>query len=884
MGLLFCNRQQLSIAALLLSISTFSFAMQKGEPLWLQESASQITTATTEYQVTSGYSVPMHPNGLSRLLANKQPNFDILIPLPDGNQRVFTLSKTQVMAPSLADKYPDIRSFIGIDKGNPANSGRFDLSPDGFSGMFKYNGEWVILTFDKRSEQPQYISYFSKHEIIDAQARTQNKPDYLSLADQFRQADPAVYQAKTAARPNGDAVTTYRIAISAAAEYTSENGGEASALAEIVRLLNRINQVLLSDLAIQFELVANNDRLIFTDAETDPFINDASEDLDANQRTIDQLVGSSNYDIGHLLNTDPGGLAAIDSICNTRFKARGQSGSSRPFGEKFYIQLVIHELGHQLGANHTFNASNSGSCTDDQRSSVSAVEPGSGSTIMSYAGICAKQNLQDDADGYFHNFSIEEIRDNLNRRNCGETTNQGNSIPNISTATIRHVIPANTPFMLTADATDTDNDPLTYTWDQINSGSDLGATESNVEMSMDNGANPLFRSYSPTDSATRYFPNLQDVLNGTLSFGEVYPTTKRQLNFELLVRDGKGGVNTLQAFIDVEPSDDAFAFNTPQPKVRWKGGQLQSVSWNVAATDLAPINCSEVDILLDADGDSVFESTMLANTPNDGEQEVLVPSTNTSRARLKMQCSDNIFYAVNPGSFSILPGDNPVAPLIINQVASEIDEDMSVTIGFSELIVDDPDSSYPSNFTLTVLPGANYSANGNTITPSSNFFGILRVNLQVNDGINDSNIFAFSVQVLPVNDPPLAVDDDVSIVQGNGTFTFDALRNDIDVDFDDFTLVEITYLGNAQVNIVNGLIQYTAANSFFGTDTITYRIQDPSFATDTGTINIQVSPRDTTPAPTPAPPGPSDSGGSLGVFLLCLALLRLCRVAWLEGQ
>jgi hypothetical protein len=138
--------------------------------------------------------------------------------------------------------------------------------------------------------------------------------------------------------------------------------------------------------------------------------------------------------------------------------------------------------------------------------------------------------------------------------------------------------------------------------------------------------------------------------------------------------------------------------------------------------------------------------------------------------------------------------------------------------------------------------------------------------------------------VLPVNDPPLAVDDDVSIVQGNGTFTFDALRNDIDVDFDDFTLVEITYLGNAQVNIVNGLIQYTAANSFFGTDTITYRIQDPSFATDTGTINIQVSPRDTTPAPTPAPPGPSDSGGSLGVFLLCLALLRLCRVAWLEGQ
>ncbi|GAA0853737.1 reprolysin-like metallopeptidase [Aliiglaciecola litoralis] len=869
---------RVSLATMLLCVSSWSLASPHEQPLWLKESAKSQSLSDYQTQVSAGNRVVINPQGLAKLQANDEPQFDVIVPLPDGSETTFALTEIQVMAPQLAAKFPEIRSFKGVDITDPANTGRFDLSPQGFSGMFKYQGNWTLLNFEKGEDKHHYLSYFAKDEINQATHINLDRPDYLRLPNEARKSTLTELAAKQAARPNGNSVTTYRLAISAAAEYTRINGGEAGTLAELGRLVNRINQIFLTDLAIQFELVANNDRLIFTDGESDPFVNDASEDLDANQRTIDDLIGSANYDMGHVVNTDPGGLATIQSICVNGFKARGQSGSSRPTDESFYIQLVIHEFGHQLAADHTFNASSTGACTDDQRSRLAAVEPGSGSTLMSYAGLCAKQNLQDDADSYFHSFSIEQIRDNLDSMSCGTSVANGNTIPNISSAPINHSIPANTPFMLTAEVTDADNDSLTFIWDQIDPGNFSGSTSSDDELIVDNGANPLFRSYPPTDSPTRYFPRLADVLNDTISFGEVYPATQRQLNFELLVRDGKGGVNTLNATLDVEPTTEAFSVNRPLAQVRWIGGQNHTVSWNVAGTASAPINCANVDILLDADGDRIFESTLLASTTNDGQEDVVVPNTNTTNARLMVKCSDNVFFAVNPGRFDIVPGEDPVAPLITAQVAQEINEDTSLTIEFSDLVVDDPDSDYPSNFSLTILPGANYTSSGITVTPSNNFFGTLRVNLTVNDGINDSNVFVFNVSVSPLNDAPSAVDDSESIVQGSGLNVFDVLSNDFDVDEDEISLVEVTYLGAAQVSVVDGKINYTAAKSYFGTDTIRYTIQDPSFASDTAMITIEVRPTDTSAPPTPAPEptSPDDSGGgSLGMIFILLALIKI---------
>lgn len=854
--------------------STSLHAATQTSPLWHQ-AASIAPSDYVNKHVIAGNQLSIDLPSLQSLVAKSPTQFELAIPLPDGSTRQFSLSHTQTMSPKLAAKFPDIKSFAGFDLSQPDNAGRFDLSPQGFSGMFKYQGQWVFLTFDKDATENRYVSYFAKDERHQTN-RYPDKPDYLLMTELARKSALQDFSAKLAARPNGDSLTTYRLAVSASGEYTRENGGEAGALAEIVRMVNRMNQVFLADLSIQFELVDNNDRLIFTDADTDPFSNDANEDLEANQTTIDDLIGAANYDMGHIVNTDGGGLATLRSICVNGFKARGQSGSSRPFGESFYIQLVIHEFGHQLGADHTFNATDTSACNDDQRSRLAAVEPGSGTTIMSYAGLCGAQDVENDADAYFHSFSIEQIQENLASESCGVTVNNGNAIPTISTATISHTIPANTPFMLTAEVTDTDNDALTYIWDQVDPGNFDGATSTSIELSTDNGENPLFRSFPPTDSPTRFFPQIQDVLNGIVTFGEVYPATQRQLNFELLVRDGQGGVNTLDANLSVEPTGETFAVSEPVTATRWVGGMAQDVSWNVAGTSAAPISCSNVDIMLDANGDNTFESTLLASTPNDGQQDVTAPSTTSSVARLMVKCSDNVFYSVNPGQFELLAGDTPIAPLIQDQITKSVSEDTTFTIEFDELVVDDPDSDYPSNFTLSVASGNNYSVSGTDITPDSDFFGTLSVNVSVNDGVNDSNEFAFSVQVNAINDTPVANDDSGTVEEDSGTTLFNVLSNDTDADQDTLSVVEVTYVGSATVSIDNGQISYTPANGFFGTDSILYRVEDPSLATDTATLTIEVTQTPVTPVPQPDPPATSSGGGgALGSLMFLLAMLRL---------
>ncbi len=865
-----------SLTASLLYLGTMSVsATTEPSDLWQQQSASSIPSDYMSKHVKIGSRLSFDVASLKSMVEQNKTEFELMIPLPDGSHTVFTMTHNPVMAPGLAAKYPDIRSFSGVDKLQPDNSGRFDLSPKGFSGMFKHNGQWVILTFDKTADDNRYVSYFAKDEV-NQEHQHLDQPDYLLLPDQARKPVLQNVSAKLAARPNGDSLTTYRLAISASGEYTRENGGEAGALAEIVRMVNRMNQIFVADLSIQFELVDNNDRLIFADADTDPFFNDANQDLDANQTTIDDLIGSANYDMGHIVNTDGGGLATLRSICVNGFKARGQSGSSRPFGESFYIQLVIHEFGHQLGADHTFNATDTNACNDDQRSRLAAVEPGSGTTIMSYAGLCGAQDVQNDADAYFHSFSVEQIQNNLASESCGVTVNNSNAIPTISTSAINHTIPANTPFMLTAEVTDTDNDNLTYIWDQVNPGNFDGATSTSTELSTDNGENPLFRSFPPTDSPTRFFPQIQDVLNNTISFGEVYPTTQRQLNFELLVRDGQGGVNTLDASLSVEPTGENFTVSAPETAKRWVGGMAQGVSWNVAGTTAAPISCSNVDIMLDANGDNTFESTLLASTPNDGQQDVIAPSTTSSNARLMVKCSDNVFYAVNPGAFELLAGDTPVAPLIEGQTTKSVSEDTTFTINFDELVVDDPDSDYPSNFTLSIASGNNYSVSGTNITPDADFFGTLSINVSVNDGVNDSNVFAFSVQVTAVNDAPVANDDSGTVEEDAGATLFAVLSNDSDADQDPLEVVEVTYVGSGTVSITNNQISYKPANGFFGTESISYLVQDPSLATDTATLTIEVTQTPVTPVPLPDPPTTSSGGGgAMGSLLVLIALLRL---------
>ena len=257
----------------------------------------------------------------------------------------------------------------------------------------------------------------------------------------------------------------YRIAVAATGEYTAKHGGTVEgAIAAITTTLNRVNMVMERDLGIHLKLVENNHLLINTDAQSDPFTKtDLVELVAENQAFIDSVIGSENYDLGHLFTTKGGGIAAIASACNSYRKAQGVSGISNPVSDSFDLDFVAHEIGHQLGATHTFNSSQ-GLCSGNTRTAETAFEPGSGSSIMSYAGYCGLDNLQSNTDAMFHIGSIQQINGYTSSGQgniCGVRHTVENQAP-LPDAGKNAIIPSRTPFELMGNALDADGDALIY--------------------------------------------------------------------------------------------------------------------------------------------------------------------------------------------------------------------------------------------------------------------------------------------------------------------------------------------------------------------------------------------------------------------------------------
>jgi len=317
------------------------------------------------------------------------------------------------------------------------------------------------------------------------------------------------------------------------------------------------------------------------------------------------------------------------------------SGSPTPAGDAFFVDYVAHEIGHQFGADHTFNGT-SDSCGAGTRVATNAYEPGSGSTIMAYAGICGEEDLQANSDPYFHSASIEQMRAHMATvASCGTPQPLDNRTPEAN-AGDDVVIPANTPFVLKGAGSDPDNDPLLYSWEQI----DLGTESSSVATMIDDGTRPLFRSVLPTPSAERMLPALSSLLSGTLAIGEAWPTTNRDLNFRLTVRDGKGGVASDEMKVQVVDTGSAFRITSPFYGVALSPGSALAVSWDVAATDQAPISCSKVDLFI-SQNEGVSWTTLAAGQPNNGTATVTLPVDLSSSVRLKVACSDNRFFAIS---------------------------------------------------------------------------------------------------------------------------------------------------------------------------------------------------------------------------------------------
>ena len=581
-------------------------------------------------------------------------SMDVELPLPNGDTVIYHFEHSPIAAQGLQDEFPEIKTFRGTDINHSGNTGRFDISPLGFRGMFRHNGETIYIDPQYVGRTDHYISY-SASQAEPLTPRPGEELSILPSATDFMASEAY----KTLAKGSSDGNNrTYRIAIAATGEYTAFFGGTVlNGMSAIITAINRINQVFQNDLGITLELVANNSAIVYTNALTDPYTNIGSSDIGINDSNLDMVIGDNNYDIGHLFSTSSGGLATLNSVC-TSFKGRGVTGNFIPTGDAFYIDFVAHELGHQFGANHTFNGTTA-SCVGSNRNPSTAYEPGSGSTIMAYAGICGDENLQSNSDPYFHAGSIAEITafvQSGSGASCGTTSVQANSVPDVDAGS-DFTIPAATAFILSGSASDDDDDDLTYTWEQMDAGE-----ETDIDtLQIDNGDRAIYRSFSPSLSPVRYLPQISDIVDGdTIAIGETYPTTNRNLNFRLTARDNNNATAFDDMVVTVVNSAGPFVVTAPELNANWTSGQTQTVAWDVANTDAAPVSCSQVDIALSTNNGASFPTVLMVATSNDGSEDVLVPAGVSGAVRIMVSCSDQRFFAISGArpDVSISGGDS----------------------------------------------------------------------------------------------------------------------------------------------------------------------------------------------------------------------------------
>jgi len=580
----------------------------------------------------------------------------IMLPMPDGSFNKFRLTQTSMMEPELAAKFPDIKTYSGQGIDDPYAIIKLDWSASGLHAMIRspVNGSVYIDPY-ARETLANYISYNKK----DVRQKAPFIENGRIVSEEILNRGLLPSRRPQDAECIGGTLRRYRLAMACTGEYARSVGGStvttAQALSAIVTTVNRVNGIYESELDIRLVLINNNNKIVFTDSSKDPFEgnNDGNILLDESQSNIDKIIGENNYDVGHTVSTGSGGLAKVGVVCENGSKASGVTGSLPASGDPFDVDYVAHEMGHEFGANHTFDAA-SGNCSNNGNSSANA-EPGSGSTIMSYAGICDPSNdLQPNSDPQFHAISFNEITDytiNGTGNNCAVQIATGNTPPVVN-AGANYTIPKSTPFVLTGSATDADKDALTYSWEGINTGGPFG----NWDAPEDDA--PIFRSFPPVTTPVRYFPKMSDILNNTTTIGEILPTYSRTLRFRLTARDnhaGGGGVCFGEMSVEVDGKAGPFSVTQPDTATTWDVGTFKMITWNVNNTNLAPVNCANVAIELSTDGGETFPVTLLERTANDGAEQIIVPDNVTATARIRVRAIDNIFFDVSNANFKIQP-------------------------------------------------------------------------------------------------------------------------------------------------------------------------------------------------------------------------------------
>jgi hypothetical protein len=615
------------------------------------ESYSLQTEAMRGFLATA----PMQEN-----VASRKSSFIIELPMPDGDFNRFTLVESPVMEKGLADAYPEIKTYAGQGVDDPTAYIRLDITPMGFHAFVLSAKGTIYIDPLYLGNTADYIVYYKKDvpkELwnFNCLAGTSEDPD----AELFLR-EPDDVTSTNAILDNK--LRTERLALACTGEYADAVSPStptiAVVLAAMVTTMNRVNGVYELELDIHMSLVANDTILIFLNGTTDPYTNNSGGTmLTENQNYITSHILSANYDIGHVFSTGGGGIAGLGVICTSTQKARGVTGLPSPVGDAFAIDYVAHEMGHQHGGNHTFN-SVTGSCGGGNRSGSSAYEPGSGSTIMAYAGICGSDDLQSNSNDYFHTRSFDEIvtyTQSGTGNSCPVKTNISNTIPTV-TVPPSFYVPIKTPFRLTAAGTDADGDTLTYCWEEW----DLGGSGQAWNLQTAGVSAPIFRSFLPTTSPTRLFPKLSNILANSTSTGEIKPIYARTLNFRCTVRDHHsigGGVSHSVGVtsVNVVASDTGgFAILAPNTTgITWAGTSMQTVTWHVAGTTGSPISAANVNIYMSFNSGTTFPDTIAMHVPNTGSYTFSVPNVATGTGRIMVEGDTKIFFDINDRNFTI---------------------------------------------------------------------------------------------------------------------------------------------------------------------------------------------------------------------------------------
>ena len=601
---------------------------------------------------------------------------DIMLPDPYGGAVAFSLRSSSVMPKRLAARYPEIRAFEGVALHDPSITIRLELSSKGLTAQVLGPGSrWLIDPVKGLS--PEFARSYKYSKSFQPKDKAFCELESTGFFGAGSAPSKNFSETTRRARSSGDSIKTYRLAVATTGEYGVYHGGTtASALEAVVATINRVDGIFATELAIRFQLVEDNDVVVFADPVTDPFTgnDDAGTLINQSQEQIDLLIGTENYDVGHTLSTGAGGLAGLGVVCREGGKAEGVTGSSRPEGDFFDVDFVAHELGHQFNADHTWNGKNGG-CGALQRGANSAFEPGSGSSIMSYAGLCGEDNIASAVDALFHHQSFDQITGYTTEgigSSCGSEAASGNTAPEVDAGS-DYVVPKQTPLVVSGTATDQEQAALLFSWEQRDLGPQAALTDP------DDGRFALFRMLDSSSTPERYLPALASVVSGIPDLSERIPQVAREMTMRFTVKDGAGGVQSDDIVVTVDGNSGPFEVVSPNGGEQV--GQTKTVEWDTGFTEQAPVGTTMVEIYLSTDDGQTFDQ-LIDTVDNIGVANIsFSPGIQSEEARLMIKGVDNIFYDVSDAAFR-LDSDRPVPPTpVLDRVEAG---DTKLTLYFDE--------------------------------------------------------------------------------------------------------------------------------------------------------------------------------------------------------